>query len=135
MCIVVCLKFSFCWGSCRMGTSGLISNTNGLPGFCMQWFPSEKFPSKLCLFSLNKRCKVDSMPDECSGRKLKVAYLRKIDFSFSLLYYALPIESSVKIQSYYIHNIYYIYFYMYIYVRKIYVYMYVSEDLYCQRIG
>ena len=58
-----------------------------------------------CLFYVNKIYKADSMPDECSGRKLRLPYLWRIP----LLYYALPIEHSVKIQSYY-----YIYKYMYI---------------------
>ena len=40
---VVCPKISFCLGSCRIKTSGLICNANGLPGFCMQWFPVEKY--------------------------------------------------------------------------------------------
>ena len=41
----------------------------------------------LLLFILGKICKVDSMPDECNGRKLKVAYQWRIDFSFPLFYY------------------------------------------------
>ena len=34
--------------------------------FCTRYFC-------FCLFQVNKICKVDSMPDECSGRKLRVA--------------------------------------------------------------
>ena len=41
------------------------------------------------------------IPEECSGRKIRVAYLWRIAFSFALLYYSLPIEHYVRSQSYY----------------------------------
>ena len=41
------------------------------------------------------------MPDECSGRRLRVAYLWRIGFSFPITHYALPIEHTQKTQSHY----------------------------------
>ena len=64
------------------------------------------------------------MPDECSSKKLRVAYLLRIGFSFPLIYHALPIENSVKIPSYYF--IYFISIYkLYIYIMIIYIYIYI----------
>ena len=59
------------------------------------------------------------MPDKCSGSKLRVAYPWRIDFSFPLLDYTIPIKHFVKIQWYYYMYIYiYIYKYIYIYTYK-----------------
>ena len=57
------------------------------------------------------------MSDKCSGRKLRVAYLGRIDFLFPLIYYAVPIDYPVKIQSYYCtHTHAHTQIYIYIYI-------------------
>ena len=46
------------------------------------------------------------MPDECNGRKLRVAYLGRTDFAFSLIYYDLPIEGYYYIENFVIGRLY-----------------------------
>ena len=57
------------------------------------------------LFQINKMCTVHSMPEECSGRKLRESYIWRIDFLFLITY----------IYIYFI-NIFYIYIQLYIYI-------------------
>ena len=87
-CTTVCPKISFFWNPCHIGTTNwfamqmgyLVSVSND---FLVRTIVKETFC--FCLFYVKKTCKVDSMPDECSGRKLRLGYLWKFDFSFPLL--------------------------------------------------
>ena len=69
-----------------------IFSENGLVVFYMQRFLIEKYfqanfsISAFFLFQVDKISKVDSIPDEYSGRKRRVVYLSKIFFPIPLLY-------------------------------------------------
>ena len=64
------------------------------------------------LFQINKMCTVHSMPEECSGRKLRESYIWRIDFLFLITYIYIFYKYIL-----YIYIVIYLYIYMYNYIN------------------